>query len=93
MKTFDEIYEELQSEDNGEFKEILEEGRAETAKKNKIALVLCLIIDAIILKFAFSMGIIFQAGAIMFLQPLMTMFVTDFMIYVILSAIFSKTHK
>ena len=93
MKTFDEIYEELQSEDNGEFKEILEEGRAETAKKNKIALVLCLIIDAIILKFAFSMGIIFQAGAIMFLQPLMTMFVADFMIYVILSAIFSKTHK
>ena len=93
MKTFDEIYEELQSEDNGEFKEILEEGRAETAKKNKIALVLCLIIDAIILKFAFSMRIIFQAGAIMFLQPLMTMFVADFMIYVILSAIFSKTHK
>lgn len=93
MKTFDEIYEELQSEDNGEFKEILEEGRAETAKKNKIALVLCLIIDAIILKFAFSMRIIFQAGAIMFLQPLMTMFVADFMIYVILSAIFSKAHK
>ena len=93
MKTFDEIYEELQSKDNWEFKEILKEGREETTKKNKIALVLCLIIDAIILKFAFSMRIIFQAGAIMFLQPLMTMFVADFMIYVILSAIFSKTHK
>ena len=25
MKTFDEIYEELQSEDNGEFKEIIED--------------------------------------------------------------------
>ena len=92
MKTFDEIYEELQSEDNGEFKEILEEGRAETAKKNKIALVLCLIIDAIILKFAFSMWRIFQVGAIVFLQPLMTMLVADFIIYVILSVIFSKTY-
>lgn len=94
MKTFDEIYEELQSEDNGEFKEILEEGRAETAKKNKIALVLCLIVDAIILKFAFSgMRAIFQVGAIMFLHPLITVLTADFMIYVILSAIFSKTHK
>ena len=94
MKTFDEIYEELQSEDNGEFKEILKEGREETTKKNKIALVLCLIVDAIILKFAFSgMRAIFQVGAIMFLHPLITVLTADLMIYVILSAIFSKTHK
>ena len=93
MKTFDEIYEELQSEDNGEFKEIIEEGRKETNKKNKIVLVLCLIIDAIILKFAFSMWRIFQVGAIVFLQPLMTMLGVDFIIYAILSVIFSKTHR
>ena len=93
MKTFDEIYEELQSEDNGEFKEIIEEGRKETNKKNKIVLVLCLIIDSIILKFAFSMWRIFQVGAIVFLQPLMTMLGVDFIIYAILSVIFSKTYR
>ena len=94
MKTFDEIYEELQSENNGEFKAILEAGRAETAKKNKIALVICLIVDAIILNFIFSgTRKIFQVGMIMFLQPLMILLIADLMIYVILSAIFSKSYK
>lgn len=100
MKTFEEIYNELQCGQNNEFKEILEEAKKESTKKNKIALVVCLIVDAIMLKFAFSgisgMSAIsskMSFSIVMYLQPLMFILLVDVMIFIILTAIFSKNRS
>ena len=45
MKTFDEIYEELQSTNNKELNEAWKEAKKESEKANKIAGIICLIID------------------------------------------------
>ena len=49
MKTFDEIYEELQNTNNNELNEAWKEAKKESEKSNKIALTICLIIDAFFL--------------------------------------------
>jgi len=45
MKTFDEIYSELQNDDNSELKQIWQEARKERNKANKISWITCLVID------------------------------------------------
>ena len=49
MKTFDEIYEELQSGDNNELNEIWEEAKKQNKKASKIALIICLITDILLI--------------------------------------------
>ena len=45
MKTFDEIYEELQSKNNTELNEAWKDAKKESEKTNKIAGIICLIVD------------------------------------------------
>lgn len=91
MKTFDEIYNELQGADQKEFNAVLKEAQKESTKKNKIALVICLIVDAIILNFTFTgIGEILPANAMVIFPILIPIIVVDFIIYIILSIIFSK---
>lgn len=49
MKTFDEIYEEIASDDNEELKVLWKELKKEKAKSKKISLTICAIVDFLIL--------------------------------------------
>ena len=95
MKTFDEIYQELQGKENSELNKAWALAKEEQQKKNKITIKVCLIIDIVILilylfsnttnKYGFNTFKLVQS-----LQILMTMFVIDIIIYAILSMVFSK---
>ena len=94
MKTFDEMYNELQVTDQSDFKIIEEEVKKEKQKKNRIALIACLAVDAIILKFTFgTINLLPKFGVVMMIQPMITLVIMDFMIYAILTAIFSKNQR
>lgn len=45
MKTFEEIYEELQNADNNELNKLWQEAKKENEKMKKISIIICLIID------------------------------------------------
>ena len=49
IKSFEEIYEEIQNKNQEEMKSIWDEAKKESKKRNKIVLLICLILDAIIL--------------------------------------------
>ena len=49
MKTFDEIYEELQRGENNELNRMWEAAKKQNEKSNKIALSSCLIVDILLL--------------------------------------------
>ena len=56
MKTFDEIYGELQSGDNNELNNLWKEAKNKQEKANKIAVTICLIIDILAIIIFFSIG-------------------------------------
>ena len=55
MKTFDEIYEELQSADNSELENTWKEAKKENQEARKKAIVICLIIDIIVVTLLFKL--------------------------------------
>lgn len=61
MKTFDEIYNELQSDNNSELNTVYQEAKKESEKGNKIAKRICLIIDIILVIMILSQGISIKA--------------------------------
>ena len=88
MKTFDEIYEELQSGENNELKKAWEEARKESQKRNKIILIICLVIDIFAIIMFFNKGI--NTNSLMFLMPMiMPIFVINIIVAVIISIISS----
>ena len=95
MKTFDEIYEELQCTDNNELMGIWVKANEERKKTKKIILILCLIIDLFMLicvLLPMTQGI-FGFGMLSILQIVVPIIVIDVLIYVIVNAIFSKNRK
>ena len=54
MKTFDEIYEELQSADNSELNDLWQEAKKESESAKKIAVIVCLIIDVLFITLFFK---------------------------------------
>ena len=94
MRTFDEIYEELQSGDNNELNNLWKEAKSKDEKANKISLKICLIIDILAIIIFFISGI--KIKSIFFIMPvLIWVLVINLFVYVIVKAIFSgkETNK
>ena len=94
MKTFDKIYEELQSSDNNELNALWKEAKSKGEKANKISLKICLIIDILAIIIFFISGI--KINSIFFIMPvLIWVLVINLFVYVIVKAIFSgkETNK
>lgn len=94
MKTFDEIYEELQSGDNNELNNLWQDAKRENEKAKKIAGIICLIIDILVVNTFFK---IFTNSGIWFFLFYMLIFITiiDVVIFVGVTAITGagKKHK
>ena len=57
MKTFDEIYDELENADNSEINNLLEEIKIRRKKAHKIAIIICLVTDIIIFLMFWKKGL------------------------------------
>lgn len=87
MKTFDEIYNELQNANNNELTELWKQAKRENEKSKKISLIICLIIDILVAMLFLKNGI---KG--IFLPPMIMIFwVTNIFVFIIVSVIFSKS--
>lgn len=93
MKTFDEVYEELQGSQNEEFNSVLEEAKKESQKRNKVVLILCLIVDAIILKLFSSCGSSGGFYIVAIFQSIIFMMAIDVIIFGIVSSFFNKAQR
>lgn len=85
MKTFDEIYKELQNIDNSDLKEEWEKAKEESKKTKKIALIICLIFDSIIAIMLFKSNM--NLG-LLFLLPMLI--IINIFIFSITNVFFSK---
>lgn len=89
MKTFDEIYEELQNVNNNGLDDAWKEAKKEDAKTKKITVTICLIID--ILAGIMFFKIIIKAVSVFSLLPFIIMiFTINMFVFVIINIIFSK---
>ncbi len=91
MKTFDEIYKELQNTDNKELKEQWKKAKEESKKIKKIALIMCLIIDIIIAIMFFKSNI--NLGLPFLLPMLIMVFIINIFVFVITNVFFSKNRS
>lgn len=92
MKTFDEIYEELQSTNNNELNEAWKEAKKESEKVNRITLTICLIIDILILLFFIkNMLIVKEYFAI--IPTLIIALAINIIVFGIVRLIFSKSNR
>lgn len=91
MKTFDEIYQELKTEDMQEINKLYECVKKKSKDQKRIALIICAIVDILILFLVSAnlKSVFFSMFAIMFI------FIIDTVIYVIITLIsgFSKEYK
>lgn len=92
MKTFDEIYEALQSADNNELNNLWKEAKKEKDKAKNISYRICLTIDigAIILLVGTVASLKSMFSIIPILQGLMTILIINLFVILIANAIFSK---
>ena len=89
MKTFDEIYEELQSGDNKELNQVWQEAQKEKNRAKKITTTICLTIDILAIIIFISRGV--KLNSIFFIMPLlMPILVINLFVFVIVNIIFSK---
>lgn len=92
MKTFDEIYEELQNADNNELNNAWREAKKENRKIKKITLTICIIIDIIAI-------VMFWGNNISSILPfsilpiIMIIFISNMFVVVIINILFSKNQK
>lgn len=92
MKTFDEIYEELQNADNEELNKAWEESKKEIKRTRNISLIICTIIDIIAIMIIGRSEIIFvQPFAIIF--TIIIVFVIDMFIVVTINLLFGKNRN
>lgn len=89
MKTFDEIYEELQSSDNNELYNLWKEAKKEKDKSNKISGTICLIIDIVAIILFLINGISLHS-MITIMPRLVTILIINLFTIVIVNIIFSK---
>ena len=89
MKTFDEIYEELQNVDNNELNNAWQEAKKESEKMKKIAGAICLIIDILFIIMFFKNFINFDSIFLIFY----IMFVINVIIFVTVIAITGVSKK
>lgn len=88
MKTFDEIYEELQSADNNELIAAWQEAKKESEKAKKITITICLIIDI------FAIIMFFYKGRNIGLMPMiLPVLVINLFVVVIINILFSKNQN
>ena len=89
MKTFDEIYEELQNSNNQELNNVWKEAKKESERSRNISLIICTIIDIIAIMLLGNSGMI---SIIPFsIVPIgLMIFVIDMLVVVILNILFNK---
>lgn len=85
MKTFDEIYEELQCADNNELNNLWKEAKKEKDKANKISGTICLIIDIFAIILLLNLNSLFS---LMFV--LVPILIINLFVVIIVNIIFSK---
>lgn len=89
MKTFDEIYEELQNGNNNELNNLWQEAKNEQNKANKISLIICLIIDICAMIIIFNKGI--NLSSILFILPILApILIVNLFVVIIANIAFSK---
>ena len=88
MKTFDEIYEELQNTNNNELNEAWKEASKEREKSKKIALIICLVIDTFFILQFLKQGFNYRSLFFIFFAV-----ISNIMIYASIIAIFSKGYR
>ena len=89
MKTFDKIYEELQSKNSSDLTSSWEAAKKESKKSKKISAIICIMLDIfLVLKFLNSGSITFNLFFV-----IMLIFVSNIMVYVIVSILFNKNNK
>lgn len=88
MKTFEEIYEEIQHLDNTELNEAWSEAKKENEKTKKIGIIICLIIDVPILLFCIRNRLNFA-----YLPAIIIALATNIIEFGIIKLIFSKGNR
>jgi len=92
MKTFDEIYEELQSADNSELNSAWQEAKKESEKAKRITMITCLVINVI----AFIIILILLSNGLnleMLLPTIVPILIVNIFAIVIINIIFSKNRN
>ncbi len=92
MKTFDEIYEEIQSGDNKELQMAWEIAKKKNEKANEIALITCLIIDIFAIIIFLSKGISSQY-IFLILPSIIFLLVINLFVVVIINILFTGKEK
>ena len=88
MKTFEEIYEELQNADNDELNNAWKAVKEENRKIKKITITICLIIDIITIISFFHNDISFVLPS--FILPIIIFFMTNILVVITINILFSK---
>ena len=89
MKTFDEIYEELQNSNNQELNNAWKEAEKESKKTRNISLIVCTIIDIIAIM-VFSGNTITSVIPFAIVPILIMLFIIDMFVVIIVNILFSK---
>ena len=88
MKTFEEIYEELQNADNDELNNAWKAVKEENRKIKKITITICLIIDIITIISFFHNDISFVLPS--FILPIIIFFMINILVVITINILFSK---
>ena len=91
MKTFDEIYEELQNGDNRELQMAWKVAKKKNEKANKISLIICLIIDIFAIMILWNKGITFKF--ILLVISAIIILMANLTIYIFINILFSGKEK
>ena len=93
MKTFDNLYNELQHGENSEMNDLLKKAQAESKKSNRISLMICLIIDAFIIFGGLSGEVpSFMKGMVIY-QIIFSIIAVDILVITFTKLIFGKSYR
>ena len=82
----------MQSADNSELNEAWKQAKRESEKANKISLITCLLIDVFIIIMLLKNSLSFS-GIFVLMPMLMSIFVADLFVYIIVNILFSKNQS
>lgn len=88
MKTFEEVYEELQCKNSSELNNSWEAAKKESKKSKKISIIVCLIIDAVLVTMFLQNSI-----SASWVPLVMSILISNIIVYAIICALFSKNHN
>lgn len=92
MKTFDEIYEELQRTDNSELNNAWKEVKKKSDRANKMAITTCLIIDIFIIVMFYCKKVNFDSPFFL-MHIIMFVLITNIFAFIIINGIYSGKEK